>query len=661
MLPNKRYPTSSKLLHQMYRKYVPNIMDDSLSLYEQMIAVIEHINNVVKTSDQLSDEVTADMNELITEVNDIREFALPENVIKVLQEWQESGYLNIVINESLQTQMDDYEVKIDQELFSFNEQLQQIAVNAKNHTIPALPKAKGDGITDDYVSLTAISSYCETNGLPLYLPQGVYLVSEPFVPPNDVWCFGVGQKSIIKAHPILEAKPNHSIVLCDTPVGQATFRLRDLYITGDNNTPHTNSLTGLQVGASRNSRFEYIVITNCWRAGMRIGSDIQNGQDVENPVCNQIYTAFCGGLIVDVREDIARGNITNAELTNCNFVTDIAEAYSKPICPIDINIGSGKLMFGFSLKQSFVQPRNAPTLRAKGGMYDCNFEDITADTWGETGFGNFPNTVYGMELEGVFNNTFRNINYSVNSRGLKLVNAKNNRFIGLQYRSFRNLSNGRIFDIDSQSTQNIFDGLMMDEENYLQMPGKDPKSQDILFGDDLADGSLVLMKDAGYGNIVTGSVFKNELQLLNEPEKLLDVQDGAFTEYAAEFNRHGVTCEIVDGKLRVTLTPAIPQFDFMYIPINYKNRFASVRLRYRFLTTDFTGTIANSVTRFGQVLIPDGAWHESLYIMDTTYDYQDMYGLFVINPPNKNVTIEIDKWEIYDGYVLPYVPNYTAK
>ena len=55
-------------MHQMYRKYVPNIMDDSLSLYEQMIAVIEHINNVVKTSDKLSDEVSADMNELITEV-----------------------------------------------------------------------------------------------------------------------------------------------------------------------------------------------------------------------------------------------------------------------------------------------------------------------------------------------------------------------------------------------------------------------------------------------------------------------------------------------------------------------------------------------------------------------------------------------------------------
>lgn len=552
--------------------------------------------------------------------------------------------------------------RLDTEHQEVTAQLVQIAVNAKNHTIPSLPKAKGDDTTDDYVSLTAISNYCESNGLPMYLPQGTYLVSEPFVPPNDVWCFGVGQKSVIKAHPILEAKPNHSIVLCDTPVGQSTFRLRDLYIAGGNITPNTNSLTGLQIGASRNSRFENIVITGCWRAGMRIGSDIQNGQDVENPVCNQIYTAFCGGLLVDVREDIARGNITNAELSNCNFVTDIAETFSKPMCPIDINIGTGKLMFGFSLKQSFVQPRNAPTLRAKGDMYDCNIEDITADIWGETGFdGYFPNTVYGMELDGVFNNTFRNITYGVHSKGLKLVNAKNNRFIGLQYRSFRGLSNGQVLDIDSQSTQNVFDGLMLAEENYLYMPGKDPKSQDILFGDDLADGSLVLMKDEGYGNIVTGSVFKNELQLLNEPEKLLSVQDGVFTEYADTFNRHGVTCEIVDGKLSVTLTPAIPRFDFINIPINYKNRFASVRLRYRFLTTGFTGTISNAVTRLSHKLIPDGAWHESLFIVDTTYDYQDLYGLFVLNQLSTNVTIEIDKWEIYDGYVLPYVPNYTAK
>lgn len=93
-------------MHQMYRKYVPNIMDDSLSLYEQMIAVIEHINNLVRTSDSLSDEITTDMNELITEVNNIRDFSLPENVVIVLRDWQESGFLNVVIDEALQTQID---------------------------------------------------------------------------------------------------------------------------------------------------------------------------------------------------------------------------------------------------------------------------------------------------------------------------------------------------------------------------------------------------------------------------------------------------------------------------------------------------------------------------------------------------------------------------
>src|SRR4051812_39497362 len=77
--------------------------------------------------------------------------------------------------------------------FTTSDQLVQIKVNVKDYG------AKGDGFTDDVVAFQAAENFVSSNGGgTVYVPAGVYIVSQPFYHRNFVTLIGDGDKSIVR-------------------------------------------------------------------------------------------------------------------------------------------------------------------------------------------------------------------------------------------------------------------------------------------------------------------------------------------------------------------------------------------------------------------------------------------------------------------------------
>ena len=98
---------------------------------------------------------------------------LQSEVIKTLKDWQESGFLDIVINEALQTQIDEVEKVVGDIQTSLNSKF----INVINPPYP-LKRAVGDGVTDNTQILQDIISYCDANNLNVYIPEGEFIVKD---------------------------------------------------------------------------------------------------------------------------------------------------------------------------------------------------------------------------------------------------------------------------------------------------------------------------------------------------------------------------------------------------------------------------------------------------------------------------------------------------
>lgn len=86
---------------QPYQKYSPNVFDDSLSLYEQIIAFIEFLNQVIDNSNEVTEEIILIRKQFEEFKDDIENRVLPENLEIILNRWLETGKLDTVINEAL--------------------------------------------------------------------------------------------------------------------------------------------------------------------------------------------------------------------------------------------------------------------------------------------------------------------------------------------------------------------------------------------------------------------------------------------------------------------------------------------------------------------------------------------------------------------------------
>lgn len=154
---------------QYYTKY-----PEGYTILEALFNWIEQVNDMVDNQNKLSEKVTAFRNEIddFVERFDPR---LQEEVIKTLSEWQESGFLDVVIDEALQTKMHDLDDKL----------------NKRGVYVTDPPfNAIGDGITDNTLAFIEASEHARDNGLQLVIPQGEYYISDNVVFYTDVICYG---------------------------------------------------------------------------------------------------------------------------------------------------------------------------------------------------------------------------------------------------------------------------------------------------------------------------------------------------------------------------------------------------------------------------------------------------------------------------------------
>lgn len=155
-----------------------------MTILESLFEWVSQVDSMVDTQNKLSDNVEQFRKEIDDFVGRFDE-RLQIEVVNTIKDWQDSGFLEIIIDEALQTQMDVLEEQT-------NEKLSQLMVNA---LIPprSLTALKGDGQTDDTMALNDLLQYVSDNGYKnLYLPPTAdgYLINGVINIPSGVHIYG---------------------------------------------------------------------------------------------------------------------------------------------------------------------------------------------------------------------------------------------------------------------------------------------------------------------------------------------------------------------------------------------------------------------------------------------------------------------------------------
>lgn len=101
---------------------------------------------------------------------------------------------------------------------------------------PRMFGAKGDGVTDDTAAFQSMISYAVSNGMPIYIPAGTYLITETLSLPSRTTITGCGWYTA-KRSCILFNNDTDPLFLSD---GNYNVRISDLEIHGSNNWDNTS-------------------------------------------------------------------------------------------------------------------------------------------------------------------------------------------------------------------------------------------------------------------------------------------------------------------------------------------------------------------------------------------------------------------------------------
>ena len=122
------YGYLSPFLQMQYQQYLPNVFDDSLSLYEQVKRLEGYLNNTLIAFNESTGKISTDMqtfSALITAVRDdvtgfkeqMENEVLPENLIAILETWLANGQLATILTTELlnnKANTSDFELLVTQ-------------------------------------------------------------------------------------------------------------------------------------------------------------------------------------------------------------------------------------------------------------------------------------------------------------------------------------------------------------------------------------------------------------------------------------------------------------------------------------------------------------------------------------------------------------------
>ena len=494
---------------------------------------------------------------------------------------------------------------------------------------------------------------CNEYGYDLFIPSGKYYISRTWYLPPYVNIYGSGQYTKIIANNEMCEKSyleNMSVVSCDNK-GQHPYKLSNVYIGSEKD----NDLNGLHIGGSRCSEFSHITIQGFGGSGVLVYPTNVDSGDIENFTLRHIWTnKVYEGLTIKTNKNINRGHITDGQVLHCQFTT-LDGVYTKNSGhAINIQGDANKYLFGLTFNRCFVHSRLNSLININNEpgsiVYDLHFSSIKGELWGQNKLGDDVSSVHCLEVTKLQHSSFSNcfINEN-NSKGIYLSNSRYNDFKNFYWNYLVNKTAKYIYLDENCAFNNlninIDDAYYETRTNYANYPFD-------LFKDKIID--------LGYSNNVYNSAIKNEVKLINDPGKLFDVSGGLLTNYNTL--SLGYSATIVNGDLRITFKSGVTDSRIL-IPVNLKGlKHVGLYLKYKIENNDFDDVIQVGVSGLSKDLKKDNEEHEMCVVFDNTiFDYNYYYIRCKGGQQlKKDVTITIYNFEIYEGFTIPYIPNYIC-
>lgn len=217
------------------RLYVPEQWKDYWSAYPQGYTILEALIDWVHQVNNMADNLNDFYGRLKHFRKEIDNFKkrfddnLQEEVERTLSDWQESGFLEIVIDQALETKYHEMDERLSTQLEKTENDLKSRAINVM-FPPPPFNAPNRDGVTDDSLIIQAI--YDSLNdGDTLEIPAGEYKIDNTLVFDKQVNVIGhKGQTKFISdsnAYVLFSGKPQSKVyTITQTPIGN-TITLSD--------------------------------------------------------------------------------------------------------------------------------------------------------------------------------------------------------------------------------------------------------------------------------------------------------------------------------------------------------------------------------------------------------------------------------------------------
>lgn len=502
--------------------------------------------------------------------------------------------------------------------------------------------------------LNAASAYCETNHKDLVFPFGYYFVSDTFMLPAGVKVIGLGYPYILSIAPF---NSSNIIVSCDK-TGQPTYDMECFNING----PGASNLdmVGLRVGGCRNSTFRRIAITSCFSAGVEVYPTVATSGDVENLHLDHIWTVQSGGVRFKANDAISRGNITDAEVTNCQLTTGSATLSGPPA--ITITGAPGRLIFGIEFSRVFTQVTDVDhiVINPNSGTISGNtFQDFSGESWtiaaGGISASFNKNALY--VLPGAFvANSFRDFyRQGLPGNGITLSSgASGNTFDGLKFVDY-NVSgfNNKWLTITSGANSNSFSNCYFDGCFNRANPGYGGVTANYVFRD--FDGKI---SDLSGSTKFDTPEIKDVAPVLIKRSNIFAISGNQLVNYPVTGCAFATTSDGIS-----VAVPAGSTAYFLTIPFTPTAGFAG---KFIGLTIKYICGAMNGMTLAADIC---GSGSSMTDLTQGKSNVFSAYGAY--NAANKTVTISflgnrsaqadmvIQDIIITEGANIPYIPNFS--
>ncbi|QLY65786.1 phage tail fiber protein [Enterobacter asburiae] len=501
--------------------------------------------------------------------------------------------------------------------------------------------------------LNAASTYCETNHKDLVFPFGYYFVSNTFMLPAGVKVIGLGYPYILSLSPF---NSSNIIVSCDK-TGQPTYDMEGFNING----PGASNLNmvGLRVGGCRNSTFRRIAITSCFAAGVEVYPTVATSGDVENLHLDHIWTVLSGGVRFKANDAISRGNITDAEVTNCQLTTGSATLSGPPA--ITITGAPGRLIFGIEFSRVFTQVTDVDhiVINPNSGTISGNtFHDFSGESWtiAAGGISSSLNKNALYVLHGSFvANSFRDFyRQGLPGNGITLsAGASGNTFDGLKFADYNVIGfNNKWLTITSGANSNSFSNCYFDGCFNRAEPGYEGVTANYVFRAN--DGKI---SDLSGSTKFDTAEIRDVSPVLIKRSTIFAISGNQLVNYPVPGCAFATTADGIS-----VAVPAGSTAYFLTIPFTPTAGFSGKFIGF---TVKYVCGAMNGMTLSGDIC---GAGASITDLTTNKSNVFSMYGAY--NSGNKTVTLTfggtrtaqanmtIQDIIITEGANIPYVPNF---